>query len=175
MIKRILGAILLLGGGYCLYEATSRAMYHGRSLMGDAFDPGLPFAALGRNYPMDAILFLVAAWGFIVGLWLVITGESEPEGAGPRGGRIARVMLVNGLLLVSTLLVALVGAKAKAETATVAVFGVVAAGQIVVGLILLLLSFVERPKGWISLIVGAAITLFGAGVGAAAFVMGKGA
>src|SRR5262249_16200901 len=82
-----------------------------------------------------------------------------------RGGRIARLMLMNGLLLLSTLAVAFIGAKYHKDPTTVAVFGLVALAQAACGLILLILSIFERPKGIASLAFRAGVSPGGVGGG----------
>src|SRR6059036_372706 len=102
-MKRFFGALFMIAGAIFLYLFVARAMHAARETMSTAFDPNLPFHALGREYPTDALLFLGAAWGFLLGLGLVLS----PAEAGP-GGRVGRVMLLNALLLVSSLFVAYV-------------------------------------------------------------------
>jgi len=172
-MKRILGGVLMLAGAFSLYVFATRAMFHGRGSIGSTYELGLPLVFVGMDYPTDALLLLGALWGFILGLWFVITGADEP-GAGLRGGRIARLMLLNGLLLLSTLAVAFVGAKHRQDATTVAVFGLVALAQAAGGLILLLLSIFERPKGIASLAFGAVVYLGGVGVGVLALLWGGG-
>jgi hypothetical protein len=162
-MKRMFGAVLMVVGAVCLYFFVSRAMFHGRALMGSAFDASLPFKALGKeDYPGNALLLLGAGWGLVLGLWFVLTGEPPREGAPKSGGGIARLMLLNALLLLSSLLAGYVGGKSGADTTTVAVFGTVALLQILLGLILLVLALFERPKGWLPL--GLGFLVYGAGV-----------
>jgi hypothetical protein len=69
-------------------------------------------------------------------------------------------------------MIACFGARAHKDPGTVMIFGVVAALQAVVGLILLFLSLTERPKGIASLAFGALIYLGGVGIGVFAFLKG---
>lgn len=170
-MKRIFGGLLMLAGAVCLYLCATRAMFHGRADLGTAYSPGLALSFVGLDYPTDALLLAGAAWGFLLGLWFVITGAEEAEQA-LRGGRIARVMLFNGLLLLSSLAIAYFGAKAHKDAATVAVFGIVAALQAVLGLVLLVLSLTERPKGIASLAFGAVVYLGGVGIAVLTFLWG---
>jgi hypothetical protein len=170
-MKRIFGGILMLAGAVCLYLFATRAMFHGRAELGTAYSPGLPLMLVGMDYPTDALLLAGSAWGFLLGLWFVIIGAEEAEQA-LRGGRIARVMLLNGLLLLSSLAIAYIGAKAHKDAATVAVFGIVAALQAVLGLVLLVLSLTERPKGIASLAFGAVVYLGGVGIAVLTFLWG---
>ena len=170
-MKRIFGGLLMLAGAFSLYVFVTRAMFHGRGSIGSTYDLSLPLSFVGLDYPTDALLLLGALWGFILGLWFVGTGADDAVQA-LRGGRIARVMLLNGLLLFSTLLVAFLGAKHHADATTVAVFGLVALAQAALGLILLILSLFERPKGIASLAFGALIYIGGVGVGVLAFLWG---
>lgn len=172
-MKRIFGGLLMLAGAFGLYVFTTRALHLGRAQIGPAYDVRLPFFLVGLDYPTGALILLGALWGFILGLWFIITGADEASTA-LRGGRIARVMLLNGLLLVSTLGVAYIGARHSQETTLVAVFGLVALAQAALGLVLLVLSIFERPKGIASLAFGAAIYLGGVGIGVLAFLWGGG-
>ncbi len=170
-MKRIFGGVLMLAGAACLYLSATRAMFNGRAELGSAYSASLPLMFMGMDYPLDALLLAGAAWGFILGFWFVITGADEAQAA-LRGGRVARVMLLNALLLVSSLVIAGFGAKAHKDPVTVMIFGVVAAIQAVVGLILLFLSLTERPKGIASLAFGALVYLGGVGIGVFAFLKG---
>jgi len=175
-MKRIFGAVLLVVGALCLYFFVSRAMFHGREAMGTTFDAGLPFKSLGKaDYPGNALLLLGAAWGFILGLWFVVLGDPPREGAPRGGGGIARLMLLNALLLLSSLLAGYIGGKSGADVTTVAVFGTVALLQILLGLILLVLALFERPKGWVSLGLGFLVYGAGVAVGLLSFLWGGGA
>ena len=170
-MKRIFGGLLMLAGAFSLYLFATRAMFHGRADLGTAYSPGLPLLFVGMDYPTDALLLAGAAWGFLLGLWFIITGADEARQV-LRGGRISRVLLLNGLLLLSSLAIALFGAKAHKDPATVMVFGIVAAVQAVVGLILLLLSLTEKPKGIASLAFGTVVYLGGVGIAVLAFLWG---
>jgi len=171
-MKRILGAVLALAGGVSLYFFVSRGMHHGRALLGADYDPSIPFRALGRDYPTDGLFLLGAFWGFILGLWCIVTGD---EGASKalQGGRSARLFLLNALLLLSSLVVGFVGGRAGAEPASVAVFGLLALVQGVLGLVLLILALTERPKGFISLTVGSLAWLGGTAAVVMTFLWGR--
>ena len=170
-MKRIFGGLLMLAGAFALYVFTTRALHLGREQISAAYDVRLPFFLVGLDYPTGALILLGALWGFILGFWFIITGGDEASSA-LRGGRIARVMLLNGLLLVSTLGVAYVGARHGQDAKLVAVFGLVALAQAAFGLILLVLSLFERPKGIASLAFGAAVYLGGVGIGVVTFLWG---
>ena len=170
-MKRIFGGLLMLAGAFSTYLFATRAMFNGRASLGTTYDPGLPLSFVGMDYPVDALLLAGALWGFILGLWFIVTGADEAKEA-LRGGRIARVMLLNGLLLLSTLAVAFLGAKHHQDSTTVAAFGIVALAQAAFGLILLILSIFEKPKGIASLALGAVVYLGGVGVGVLAFLWG---
>lgn len=170
-MKRIFGGLLMLAGAVCLYLCATRAMFHGRAELGRAYSAGLPLTFVGMDYPTDALLLAGAAWGFILGFWFIVTGAEEAK-AVLRGGRISRVLLLNGLLLMSSLAIAYFGARAHKDHGTILLFGLVAAVQAVVGFVLLILSFTERPKGIASLAFGAAVYLGGVGLGAMIYVWG---
>ena len=170
-MKRIAGAVLMIAGAVFLYLFVARAMYAARGMMGSGFDANLPLQALGHEYPTDALLFLGAIWGFILGLGLVLIPEEAA-----RGGRIARVMLLNALFLLSSLFVAYIGGKVKADAGLVAVFGVVALAQSALGFFLMIFALFEKPKGVASLLLG--LPLYLGGVGLALYtllVLGGGA
>jgi hypothetical protein len=170
-MKRIFGGVLALAGGVALFFFVSKGMHAGRSLLGTEYDPSVPFRSLGKDYPADGLLLLGAFWGFILGLWFILTGD---EGASKalKGGRSARLFLLNGLLLLSSLLVGFVGGRAGAEASAVAIFGIIALAQGVLGLVLLFLALTERPKGFVSLAVGTLAWLGGTAAAAMVFVWG---
>ena len=172
-MKRIFGGLLMLAGAFALYVFTTRAMYFGREQISAAFDVRLPFFLAGLDYPTGALLLAGAAWGFILGLWFIVTGGDDASQA-LRGGRISRLMLLNALLLLSTLGVAYLGARHNRETTLVAIFGLVALAQAAFGLLLLVLSLFERPKGIASLAFGAVVYLGGVGIGVMTFLWGGG-
>ena len=99
-MKRIIGGVLMLAGAFSLYAFATRAMFNGRASMGSTYELGLPLVFVGMDYPTDALLLAGALWGFILGFWFIISGGDD--GGALRGGRIARIMLMNGLLLLST-------------------------------------------------------------------------
>jgi hypothetical protein len=186
-MKRVVGALFLLAGAFGAYQFAASGMFHGRELLGGSLDRAVPFLALGKNYPVDALLAAAAAWALLIGCGLVITGGASRPAPGPaatgasrfasaapprKGGRVACLMLLNALLLVTSLFVAYIGAKSKQDAATVAVFATTALLQVAVGVILLVLALFERPKGVLSLLLGTAVFLFGAGVGVVAFLWG---
>jgi hypothetical protein len=172
-MKRIFGGLLMLAGAVALYIFTTRAMYFGREQISAVFDVRLPLLLAGLDYPTGALILAGAAWGFILGLWFIVTGGDDASEA-LRGGRIARLMLLNGLLLLSTLGVGYLGARNNGGTTLVAVFGLIAAAQVVFGALLLVLSLFERPKGIASLAFGALIYLGGVGLGVMTFLWGGG-
>src|SRR5262245_34772753 len=114
-MKRIFGGLLMLAGAFALYVFTTRAMTFGREQISAAYDVRLPFFLAGLDYPTGALLLVGSLWGFILGLWFIISGGDDAAEA-LRGGRIARLMLLNGLLLLSTLGVAYLGARNNAGT-----------------------------------------------------------
>ena len=170
-MKRIFGGVLMLAGAFCVYVFVTRAMFNGRAELGSSYSLGLPLKFVGLDYPTDALLLAGAAWGVLLGFWFIITGAEEADQV-LRGGRIARVMLLNGLLLFSSLAIAYFGARAQKDPATVMIFGIVAAVQAIVGLILLILSLTEKPKGIASLALGAVVYLGGVAVGVLTFLWG---
>jgi hypothetical protein len=170
-MKRVIGALLMAGSAACSYLFAARILFHGRASLGGEFSAGLPFRLVGMDYPADALLLAGAGWGLVLGLYHVLTG-TEDIARVLQGGRVARLALLNGLLLVTTLAVACVGAKHGKEGATVAVFALTAAAQVVLGLVLLVLALAERPKGIVSLVLGGLVTAGGVAVAVFAFLQG---
>lgn len=175
----------MLAGAGCTYLFATSGMFHGRELFTSQFDRNLPFAVLGKNYPNDVLFLLGALWLLVIGfVWVVTdfgrtsvpvsasTGTARYYAAPRKGGRIARLMLLNALFLVSSLFVAYVGARSGQEDTKVAIFATVALLQIAAGLVLLVLALFERPKGVLSLLLGAGVYLFGVAIGVLAFLWG---
>jgi len=187
-MKRIIGAILMLAGAVCLFFFAAGGALNGRGIQAPA--GSLPFLSLGLQYPLDAVLLVGAFWGFLIGVVLV-AAPGGPRAAAPpaagtaasryaasstrKGGAIARFMLLNGLLLLSTLFITYIGGKARQDADVVGVFGLVALIQMGLGIILVILALFERPRGAIQLILGIPIHLFGIAVGLLAFfLLGRG-
>jgi hypothetical protein len=170
-MKRIFGALLALAGALCLFLFASRGIHAGRNLLGTQHDPSVPFRALGLDYPADGLLLLGTFWGFILGLWFILTGDAGASRA-LKGGGVARLLLLNALLLVSSLFVGFVGGRSGANPSAVAVFGMIALAQVVVGLILLILACMEKPKGIVSLALGGLVWLGGTAAGILVFLWG---
>lgn len=170
-MRRIVGAVLALAGAAALFFFVARGYHAGRGLLGAEFDPSVPFRALGKDYPADGLLLLGAFWGLILGVWFILTGD---EGASKalQGGRIARLLLLNALLLLSSLTVGFIGGRAGADPSAVAVFGIIALVQVLLGLLLLVLALFERPKGFVSLTLGGLAWLGGAAAGVLVFLWG---
>jgi hypothetical protein len=158
-MKRVVGAVLMLAGAVLLYFFVARTMYAARAEMSSSFDPHLPLQALATEYPTNVLYFLGAAWGFVLGLGLILTPENAPP-----GGRVARAMLLNALFLVSSLFAGYIGGKAQAESSIIAVFGVISLAQSALGFFLLIFALFEKPKGLASLLVGVPLYLFGVGI-----------
>jgi hypothetical protein len=182
-MKRIIGAVSMLGGAACLYFFAAGGAFQGRELQ--ASPAGLPFLSLGRCYPADAVLMLGALWGFLIGTFLVITASGAKAAApaaagsaasryaaattGRKGGTIGLFMLLNGLLLLSTLFVTYIGGMARQDVMAVGVFGLIALVQMGLGILLVILALFERPKGILALILGIPLHLVGIAIGLLAF------
>lgn len=188
-MKRVLGALLTITGAWLLFQFCALGMFHARGSFSEAFEGSLPFSSLGKNYPADALYLVGAFWCLLIGVIFALTaglgGKSAvtaaPEGsvaarfaAGStrKGGRVAQYLLLNGLLLLSSLFVAYVGARSGQQPSMVATFSVVAALQIVFGLLLLLFALLEKPKGIVSLLLGLVVYLGGVTVGVLAWLWG---
>ena len=221
-MKRILGCLFMLLGAFCLIQFTVRAMFHGQGGHGDTFGLMLPFLALGKDYPTDALYMVGSLISLLIGVGLIIPGEPKKDpatGRSVRGGKVARAMLLNSLLLFGVLIVAFIGGKTRAgmpkvekpaaaaataakeapaaeatdeesteeeetepdkplepepNAMTVGVLGSVAFLQMGIGLLLLLLALAEKPKGWISLLLGLIVYAGAVAFGVLAFLMGGG-
>lgn len=170
MIRRVFGALLALAGGILLYLFAASTMYHARGEMGAEYEAGLPFRALGANFPADVMLLLGGGWCLLLGLWFTLTGS---DSGGPQGGRVSRAYLINALMLLSTLFAGVVGARtASPDSTTLAVFGLVAFAQAALGVILLIMALAEKPKGYLSLLCGSVLWLGGVGIAVLSFLWG---
>lgn len=188
-MRRILGALFVLGGAYCLFHFAVQGTFEGYGHDGPLWK--LPLHSLGHRYPKDAALMLGALWGLGLGLVLMMGGGAKPappipvanpDSAAARfaakaqpksgGGRIARIFLMNALLACSMLFLAYLGARTQADPPMIGVFFGTALLQIAFGLILLILSIFERPKGVVPLILGTAVWLGATAIGVLAFLWG---
>ncbi len=192
-MRRVFGAIFFLVGAYCLYQfATWGALLAPAELKGLGRE--VPFHALGHNYPWDAVMLAAAAWGLGLGLYFIVS-----SGAGGGGGvpshvpassrwaqrmatqqaegswsPMASTFLLNALLLITALFAAYVGTRAPGDHGRhVAIFALVAGLHTAVGLILLVLSLFEKPKGAIALVLGGAVYASGTAVAVLVFLWGQ--
>lgn len=169
-MKRSIGGLLLLAGGFLLFWFGVIATHGMAPTMAPSIK--LPFLGVGHNWPKDAILFCGAATCLLIGLGLMLTGgeaSSSARGEAPpkKGGFIATLLFLNSLLMASVVFVAATGARA-AEAQSPTLIGslmAIAMVQAVVGLLLLFLSLIEKPKGMLTLLFGfllwAGSTVFG--------------
>lgn len=181
-MKQIVAALLLLAGSFLLFQFVLQGTVHAG---GEAASIGLPFSSLGKNYPADALYLVGAFWCLLLSFVLTLTagvgkktsGDSSGRySAAPRsGGRVARFMLLNSLFLLSSLFVAFIGARTGQETPVVAIFGCVALAQTGLGLLLVILSLIEKPKGIASLIFGLVLYLGGGTLTVLSFAVWGGA
>lgn len=186
-MRRLLGAVLVLGGAYCLFRFAVLGTLAAQTQEAPILK--IPFLSLGNHYPKDALWMLGAFWGLGLGLVLMMGGGAKPAPAPvanpdspaarfaakstPKcGGRIARVFFLNALLAVSMLFLAYLGARVQADQAMIGVFFGTGLLQIAFGLILLILSIFEKPKGAIPLILGTAVWLGATAIGVLAFLWG---
>ena len=180
-MRRAGGTLLLFGGAVCLYFFVLR----GAGTEGPGIEPlwNLPLRALGAAWPRDTLLLLGAGWGIVGGWVLLLTAVGAPLaeyefGTGrsasrhPRRGAVSRLLLVHALLLLSTLGVVFVGARSGQPDGAVGLFFGVAALQIVLGLLLVVISVTERRKSVPALAAGILLWLAGSAAGVAAFVQG---
>lgn len=169
-MRRVLGALFVLIGAFCLYEFAVLGIWYGREL--DVPIWKVPLLSLGRNYPADAGWLAGALVGIFVGIGMSIRSDAST------GGGAARVFLVNAILLCAMLCLAYFGARSLTEETKasflpmVGVFFGTALLQIGAGVILLILALFERPKGALSLLLGLVVYLAGAAAGVTAFLWG---
>lgn len=163
-MRRILGVILLVAGLFFAYCFGASGAYHGRDLPGTSFSVGLALKAMGGSYPGDVLFFLAMLWGFGLGLRIVLERTPDPAAPPQRGGPVVRLVLLNALLLLSSLFAAYIGGRARQSVAAVAVFGIVALLQVLGGLALLVMAAVEKPRSIVRLAAGGAVYALGVGV-----------
>ena len=158
-MKRSIGGLLLLAGGFFLFWFGVMAT-HGMSAT-IPFSLKLPFLGVGHTWPQDAIVFCAATTCLLVGLGFMLSGDAPParaRGEAPpkKGGFISTLLFLNSLLMASVLFVAATGARAATPPSTTVIGALlaIAAVQGLVGLLLLFLSLLEKPKGMLSLLFG---------------------
>lgn len=169
-MKQIVAALLLLAGSILLFQFVMQGTFHAK---GDAASMSLPFSSLGKNYPSDALTLVGAFWCLLLSFVLTLASVAGKRDSNARpGGRVARFMLLNSLFLISSLFVAYVGARTGQESTIVGIFGCAALAQTGLGLLLVILSLIEKPKGPASLIFGLLLYLGGGALTVLSFVWG---
>ncbi len=163
-MRKTAGLVLILGGLAMIYVFAA----YGAAGGGAVSPARMPFSALGGNFPFDALMLVGGLWGLGLGAWMA---SSEPD---PSWRPMARFFLVNSLLLLTSLVAAVIGARFKTAGAAFAIFAAVALLQIGTGLILGVLAALERPRGIVSLAVGGALYVAAAAVTLICF-LGEGA
>ena len=190
-MKQFTAAILLVAGALLLFQftvqGTARALKDAAPSGEDEISFNLPFTSLGQNYPDDALHLVGAFWCLVISFIMTLTGSAKKPAitplssdspaarfaAGARpGGKVARLMLLNSLFLLSALFVAFIGAINDQDQRVVAVFGGVALLQSGMGLLLLLMSLIEKPKGLVSLILGMLLYFAGGALAILTFIWG---
>lgn len=185
-MRKILGSLLMLGGvafAY-LFAAWGTAKAGGS---GNA--PWWAFKGLGSNYPVDVGYLAGAVWLLALGIYFIWTeGGSSVSGgdtsrsagrflaasAAERGaGRVAKVLVLNSGLLITSLFAAYIGAKISHPGPLVALFTMEAAGHAIVGLLILILALVEKPKSVPALGLGTLLYLAGTAGVVTVFILGK--
>ena len=192
-MKQFTAAILLVAGALLLFQftvqGTARALKDAAPSGEDEISFNLPFTSLGQNYPDDALHLVGAFWCLVISFIMTLTGSAKKPAITPRssdspaarfaagarpGGKVARLMLLNSLFLLSAIFVAYIGATRtnNEHTLTVAVFGGVALLQSGTGLLLLLMALIEKPKGLVSLILGMLLYFAGGALAVLLFIWG---
>jgi hypothetical protein len=186
-MRRILGSVLMLGGVAFAYLFAA----WGTALSGRVgSDPWWAFKGLGSNYPVDVGYLAGAVWLLALGIYFIwtesgssVAASGDPSrGAGrflaaaaaERGaGRVAKVLVLNSGLLITALFAAYIGAKVSHPGPLVAIFTMAAAGHAAVGLLILILALVEKPKSVPALGVGTLLYLAGTAGVVTVFLLGK--
>ena len=148
-----------MAGTFLLFHFVVQGTFHAK---GEDVSMSLPFSALGKNYPADALTLVGAFWCLLLSFVLTLASVVSKRDSDARpGGRVARFMLLNSLFLISSLFVAFIGVRSGGDSFVSTLFGLVALGQTALGLVLVILSFLEKPKGPASLIFGLLLYLGG--------------
>jgi hypothetical protein len=177
-MRKLFGCVLVAGAVAITFLFASWGTAHGAA---QGTSPWWAFKSLGANYPSDVGYLAWAAWLLGLGLYFIMTGDARSvvgtsrHYTGPEApaGRVAKIHLLNGLLLVTSLFCAYIGAKAKDPGPFVPVFAAVAAAQVAMGLILLVLSLFEKPKSVPALVLGTAVYLAGSAGAVTVFLLGQ--
>lgn len=158
-MKRSIGGLFLLAGGFFLFWFGVIAS-HG---VADTVPASLklPFQGVGYEWPKDAILFCSAMTCLLLGLGLMMTGGESPvpaHGKAPpkKGGFISSLLFLNSMLMASVIFVAAIGARAAQPPSTTIIGSLMAIAMVqgAIGLLLLILSLLEKPKGILTLLFG---------------------
>ena len=142
-----------------------------------------PFLALGKRFPVDVALLLGSLWVAGAGLAMLLVQPVGPGGRFAADGRFipgnqptfhaAGPFLVNALLLLSALFAAGVGIQRRHAGPEVALLVAVAALQVAGGLILMIMSFFDRPRANGRLAVGTMTYVVSTVAAVALLVLGK--
>ena len=143
MIRKLFGFALIFIGVLSAYLFAVSGMRQG----GDIFSP---FRNISQNYPNSAFTFVLSVVSTLGGI-VVSTGRFPRK-------ITADIMLANSFVLVSTLAIVLLGINSNSYVALGFSMAILAV-EIVAGVVLIILSFMEKPKAWESLIPGTLIHL----------------
>ncbi len=186
-MRTLTSLLLILAGSYCLYQFTVRTTLPEERSKTIDYKARPAVSDLGENYPVNALLATGALWGILLGLFLALTTapKFQPAGDGAlyqkrrKGGAIARIFLLNAALAGTFIDLAYVGVAytpsgpEEAVTRYVGLFFGVAALQLAIGLLLLILALCEKPKGKLSLILGILLYLTAVGTWILTYLWGK--
>ncbi len=187
-MKRIVGAALVVAGTFLLL----RFAVYGTIGAPEGAEQSwkLPFQSLGNQYPDVALTLVGGAWGFLLGILLLVFNKKavpvSKDASGPaaryaalagggRKGRASKILFLNSLALVSALFLVFIGTKTADPAAHATIIGAfygAACLHIAAGLIIVLLALLEKPKSPIPLLVGLLLWLGGSAAGVFVYLQG---
>lgn len=138
MIRKLAGFALIIIGIISAYLFAIIGVEQGGDFLS-------PFRNIDRSYPYSAFTLVLTISATLGGF--IIFATTFPRKV------TADILLVNSLIMLSTLAIILLGIKSNLNK--VIGFGMaVLVAELFIGIILIVLSFMEKPKAWISLISG---------------------
>lgn len=139
MVRKLAGFALIIIGIVSAYLFAAIGVRGGSGILS-------PFHNINEGYPYSAFTLVLTITATLGGFAVFAT---------PFPRKItADIMLLNSLIMLSTLAVIFLGIGSNSSK--VIGFGIVIlVAELLVGIILIVLSFKEKPRAWISLIPGA--------------------
>ena len=139
MIRKLAGFALIIIGIISAYLFAVIGVQQGGDFLS-------PFRNIDRGYPYSALTLALTVTATLGGL--VIFTTTFPRKV------TADILLINSLIMLSTLAIILLGVSSNFNRA-IGFGAIILAAELLVGIVLIVLSFMEKPKAWISLISGA--------------------